>query len=373
MAHDERRRAAARQRRAERLPHGLVQLRAGSTRWWPSRASPRSRRGRAARRAGTGAAKRLRYQASPGPVPSATPPPARSSPAALAAAVLDLLVRALEAHDREAAALVAAHRAGSARPSFSVRAARTTPSAIVSRVSSSSESRFTSGGGARLLHHPQRVAALGELSGTTSPRSGAPPGAGRTRSVASQITPSTPSEPTTSSRRLGPAADAGTGLRAQLARGRHAAARASHQLVDAAVAGRRLPGGARGHPAAERSSTRTTAGSGRASRPARRRRRSSSGPSSPASTRAVSDVRSTSTVAASRPRSSDTTAREAVAHAAPRRPRRCVPPPNGTTATRCSRAQRRARPRTCVRGVAGTATASGALEASPERSRTRSG
>ncbi len=76
-------------------------------------------------------------------------------------------------------------------------------------------------------------------------------GSGRTDSVASVITPSTPSEPTSSSRSDGPAADGGHHLGLQHPRRRNAA-QPEHELVDAAVAGRRLSGRARGHVAADR-------------------------------------------------------------------------------------------------------------------------
>ena len=73
----------------------------------------------------------------------------------------------------------------------------------------------------------KRVAALRERARTTNPRSGAKAGAGRTRSVASQITPSTPSEPTSSSRSVRPGGRRRHGPRSDLTDRRRRSAAAS--------------------------------------------------------------------------------------------------------------------------------------------------
>ena len=83
------------------------------------------------------------------------------------------------------------------------------------------------------------------------PRSGAPRGAGRTRTVTSGITPSTPSEPTISSRRAGPAAVCGVSRVSQLA-GRGEQADRADQRVEAPVAARGLAGRAGRGEAADR-------------------------------------------------------------------------------------------------------------------------
>ena len=144
VAHHERRRAALADSAVRSAsPTARVQRRQVRSRWWPSRASRPSRRGRAARRAGRGRRSGCAARPRPGRRPSDTPPPARSSAAVRAAPALHVLLVALEADDREAAALVAAH-AQVAPPELLGACCRSRPSAIVRRVSSSSESRLTS-------------------------------------------------------------------------------------------------------------------------------------------------------------------------------------------------------------------------------------
>ena len=119
------------------------------------------------------------------------------------------------------------------------------------RVSCSSDSRDHVRRGVRLLHARAAPRSPRRTSGTTSPRSGACSGSARTRRVASQITPSTPSEPIISSRRSGPAAVRGQRRGATSPPGA-TMPQPLDELVDAAVAGRGLAGGTSGNPAADR-------------------------------------------------------------------------------------------------------------------------
>ena len=75
--------------------------------------------------------------------------------------------------------------------------------------------------------------------------------AGATRTVASVRMPSRPSEPSTSWRRSGPAAEAGKGGRSSVPAGVSTSA-AGEEVFDTAVAQRLLPAGAGGDPAAQR-------------------------------------------------------------------------------------------------------------------------
>ena len=239
------------------------------------------------------------------------------------------------------------------------------------RVSCSSESRATSGSACSRASVAQRLARRRRSSRRRRPRRRARAGAGRTRSESSLITPSVPSEPTSSWRRPGPAALAGSGGSVDLA-GRRGEAQAQHHLLDRAVAGRGLPGRARRGAAAERDvleGLREVAERAARARPARARAR-----------------------ARACPRLTVTVARLAVEreHARPgaacraRPPPRCaprsgatppttlVPPPNGTTASE-SRAHSSSTAAHLLVRARVAATASGAPSGSPARRRTRSG
>ena len=194
-----------------------------------------------------GAAKRLRYQASPGRCPSDTPPPARSSPAATRRRSSTLLLGALEAQDRETAALVAAHPQVAAAQLLGGAAGRAERHGEPGLVLVGQPVHV--GRRARLLHDPERVAALREARErpglVTARRRGGPHAHDR---LADHAQHALGAHHQLAEAR--PGGGRGHGLRAQLARGRHAA-HGLDELVDAAVAGRRLPGGARGHPATQ--------------------------------------------------------------------------------------------------------------------------
>ena len=299
-----------------------------------SRASRPSRRGRAGRRAGRAPRSGLRCQASPGPAPErARRRPARSSPAVRGGAASTLVRLALEADDREAAALVAAQRAGSAgRAARRVRAARRA-SASDRRVSSSSESRATSGDASAcsitrnashaLRERAERPALVAAHRRAAGARAAWPRRSRRARP------PSRPAARAAPARRPTP----GNGVRHAARRPASRSAAPSHELVDAAVAGRGLAGGARGHPAADgrelerlREVAERQALGGQpplGARPEQARPRSV----------AVSDVRSTSSRRSSRRRSSEITPRSRP-RSGSTPPTTLVPPPNGTTATR---------------------------------------
>ena len=291
-----------------------------------------------------------RSQAAPGREPSASPPPARSSAAGAHAAALHLLGLALEAHDRQAAALVpACPQIGAPEALRAAPAGRQRQRHA--RLVLVGQARDV-GRGVGLLHHPERLGPLGERRGTTSPRSGAARAPAAPAGWPREMTPSTPSEPTTSSRSAG----SGGG-------GRHGAAcRALRRARSAA----RPPPGRRcarsrwtpGRPIAwppsrRRSRTRTTAGSGRASGPARRAAPPPPGPSRPPSSVAVSDSRSTSSTRSRPPQvERDHARRSPSPHAAPRRPprwcrRRTARPPRARART--PRARPSPAPRTRAR------------------------
>ena len=171
-------------------------------------------------------------------------------------------------------------------------------------------------------------------TGTASPRTTRSAGAGRTRTVTAVITPRAPSEPRNSWRRSGPAAERGARPRSIVpARRRHP--QPDDHLVEAAVAGGVLAAGAgRGEPAdrrvlerlgevAEREPVLAQQPLGvRCPHPGLQRRDprhrvDRDEPVHPARSRAT------------------TAAKPARAGASP--PTTEVPPPKGTTATRCSR------------------------------------
>ena len=302
---------------------------------------------------------------SPGPVaerdPAARPqraPPVRRRRRSTSSVV------ALEADDREAAALVAAH-AQIAPAELLGRAAGRAERHRQPRLVLVGEPRDV-GRRAGLLHHAEGLAALGEARerpALVAARRRAP--AARAASPR-RSRPSTPSEPTTSSRRFGPAADAGSGRASELP-GRASTQRTRlDQLVDAPVAGRGLARRARGHPAADGRVLERLREVAERHALARRARRSTSGPSSPALEPAVSERPvHVEQSPSSRRRSSEIAAGEAVAHRlhAAHHARAAAERDHGHA--RAPR-RRRARRATCS-AVAGRTTASGAPEASPER------
>ncbi len=133
------------------------------------------------------AARRLRSSAAAGPAPRADRP-----------------LVALPA-EHEQAALAVAERARGGHPGAPRRRRRARPA----RCRCASRSRRT-GARRRAPGPPARAAAARRrrrrTSARTSPRGGCPAATGRTRSATRVITPSAPSEPTTSSRSDGPAA-----------------------------------------------------------------------------------------------------------------------------------------------------------------------
>jgi hypothetical protein len=322
VAHDQRPGERLLQRRADRRVR-RVQPRPGRRRL--ERLHEVARR-RAGPRAGTGPSYRPCSQRSPdasrrrrrraAPPPTATP-----------AAGGDAGLGALPAEDGEAPAPVAAGREhGAPRRPFSRRCPA---SASWARVSSGSDSRATSGRDPLLLHLAQRGAAgcpaleehaLVPLRGRQPPH----------RTVTDVTTPRTPSLPSASCSRSGPAAVAaprpstsGPRRRLQLER--------DDELVEAAVAGAGLAGAARGGVAPEagvlvglrevpeRQAVRREQ---LAPQPVRARpaRRSRSAPARRPRTSRSIRRRSSATTAAKRPRSG----RDA-------RRRRWCPPPKGTT------------------------------------------
>ena len=211
-------------------------------------------------------------------MPDRHPSPCPQQPAATRRRSSSSSSGALEAHDREAAALVAAHaQVAPAEPLRGAARRRQRPWSGASRPRPRAGSRPPPRGPAPsrgTRHSPPRSWR------TTRPRTGGPPGrAGRAASPR-RSPPARPPTPTTSSRRLGPAADAGTAFVVSSPAG-VTQRTASHQLVDAPVSGRGLARGARGDPAAERRVLERLREVAERAAP-RAARRSSSGPSRPA-------------------------------------------------------------------------------------------
>ena len=210
-------------------------------------------------------------------------------------------------------------------------------SAMPMRVSVSSDRRATSG--ARPSCSSRRSASAPSANERANQPSWRLPAAtGRTRSATRVITPSAPSEPTTSSRSDGPAAVPGAPSVASSPAGVAQRSATTFSSI--------RPCPVEDWPA-ERVATQppTVAhsklwGTCASRSPCAPRARSASGSRTPGANTAVSERSSTDSRRSIRPRSSDTTPAKP-SRGASRPPTTLVPPPNGTTATPCSAQTRR--------------------------------
>jgi hypothetical protein len=233
-------------------------------------------------------------------------------------------------------------------------------------VSVSSDSRRTVGSGpscasARTAREPAAN------DGNDQPVYERASGSGRTRRVSSVITPKAPSEPSSSCRRSGPAADLGA---RPISRSPVGVATRRPSTISSK---RPFPADAwpleRVAAKPPRLAYRNDCGKWPRVRPAAASSSSARGPRTPACSVAVRETWSTRSSASSRERSRATT--PAYPPASGRRPPTTdVPPPNGTTATRCRAAARSTAATSAC--PAGRSTASGASAAEPPRRRSRS-